>query len=83
MASFIAGIQVALTHEEVSSYPSPTDVPQNIEPFEVGKTPEEEPSEFGVDTLMLEPPGPMIPEEKASDDGSSSSDTGGGIDAAT
>ena len=64
--------------EEVSSYPSPTDVPQNIEPFEVGKTPEE-PSELSVDTLMLEPPGPMIPEEKASDDGFSSSDTGGGI----
>ena len=61
-------VNEAPSFEEVSSYPSPTDVPQNIEPFEVGKTPEE-PSELSVDTLMLEPPGPMIPEEKASDDG--------------
>jgi hypothetical protein len=79
-------VNEAPSFEQVS-YPSPTDVPQNVEPFEVGTTPED-PSELSVDTLTLEPPGQMIPAEKSYDDKSAVPDVpdtnaGGGMAAAS
>ncbi len=67
---------------EVSSYPSPADVPQNVEPFELGKAPEA-PTELSVDTLTLPPPGEPASAEKSLDDDLSATDSGGGMAAAS
>ena len=56
----------------------PTDVPQEIERFEVGQTPDD-PTELNVDTLTLEQPAPMAQEEKYYDDSATFIEKGGGV----
>jgi hypothetical protein len=59
-----------------------TDVPQDIERFDVGETPEE-PTELNNDTLALEKPGSVAVDEKYYDDSATFTEAGGGVAATT
>lgn len=58
------------------------DVPQDIERFDVGETPEE-PTELNNDTLALEKPAAVAVEEKYYDDSATFTEAGGGVAANT
>jgi hypothetical protein len=55
----------------------PTNVPQDIERFEVGETPQD-PTELSTETLMLEKPGEITQEAKHYDDSSTFTEAKGG-----
>lgn len=65
---------------EEANLEKPPDVPQQIERFEVGETPED-PTELNTDTLTLEKPAQIAQEEKFYDESATFSEakSGGGI----
>ncbi len=65
-----------------ASMDKPTDVPKEIERFEVGETPED-PTELSTDTLALEKPATAAVEEKYYDDSPNFTEKGGGVSVAS